>query len=105
MGRGFCKVLAMIICILCPVTIGVGYAQEEKVAGGDITYEAYGAPGRVTFSHETHVNQQKFECTDCHEEIFKMVKGKASMLQCTTCHDGKKAFSNRDQTGCTHCHK
>ena len=105
MWRGFCNVWVMAICILCPATIAVGYAEEEKVGGGDITYEAYGSPGRVTFAHETHVNQEKFECTDCHDNIFKMKKGEASMLQCTLCHDGKKAFSNRDQTGCTNCHK
>jgi c(7)-type cytochrome triheme protein len=104
LGRGFSKALVMIICIVCSVTIGAGYAQQHEV-GGDITYDAYGSPGRVTFSHETHVNQQQFKCTDCHDKIFKMKMGEASMLQCTTCHDGKKAFSNRDQMGCTHCHK
>jgi hypothetical protein len=34
-----------------------------------------------------------------------MKKGEAKMLQCTTCHDGKTAFSNRDQMLCTNCHK
>ena len=95
----------MAICILCPATIAVGYAEEEKVDGGDITYEAYGSPGRVTFSHGAHVTQQAIGCAECHDNIFKMKKGEASMLQCTLCHDGKKAFSNRDQTGCTNCHK
>ncbi len=101
MRRECCKALVTIVCILCPITIG---AQQDK-AGGVITYEAYGSPGRVTFDHETHVIQQGLTCADCHNKLFKEKRGEASMLQCTTCHNGGRAFSNRDQTGCTKCHK
>jgi c(7)-type cytochrome triheme protein len=101
LSREYCKALVMVVCILCPITIG---AQQDEV-GGDITYEAYGSPGRVTFGHETHVIQQGLPCAECHNKLFKMKRGEASMLQCTTCHNGGRAFSNRDQTGCTNCHK
>jgi c(7)-type cytochrome triheme protein len=103
--RECCKALVMVVCILCPITIGAVYAQQDQVGGGDITYEAYGSPGRVTFGHETHVNRQRLMCADCHNNLFKMRRGEASMLQCTACHNGEQAFSNRDQTGCTNCHK
>jgi len=103
--KGFCKAAIISICILGLVAIGVSYGQQKKVGGGDIRFEARGSPGTVTFSHETHVNQHKLKCTECHPKIFKMKKGEAKMLQCTTCHDGKTAFSNRDQMLCTNCHK
>ncbi len=105
LDKGFCRVAIVIICIFCLVPIGVSYAQQEKVGGGDIRFEARGSPGVVTFSHETHVKQHNLKCTDCHPKIFKMKRGEAKMMQCTACHDGKRAFSNRDQMLCTNCHK
>ena len=105
MGKGCCKAAIISICIFCLVPVGVNHAQQKKVGGGDIKFEARGSPGPVTFSHEAHVTQHKLKCTDCHPKIFKMKKGEAKMMQCTTCHDGKIAFSNRDQMLCTNCHK
>jgi c(7)-type cytochrome triheme protein len=105
MGNLFCRVSIIVICISFLFSIGVAYAQPATGDGGDIVYKAYGAPGTVTFRHETHVKQHKLECAECHPKIFKMTKGEAKMLQCTTCHNGKIAFSNRDQMLCTNCHK
>jgi c(7)-type cytochrome triheme protein len=104
-GMKFGKAAIIIICILCLVSIGVGYAQQQKVGGGDIKYEAKGSPGAVIFSHENHVNEYKLKCTGCHPKIFKAKKGLAKMSQCAVCHDGKKAFSAADQKLCTNCHK
>lgn len=113
MGNGFCKVLIIAICILCFTAIGVGYAQQKKVGGGDIKYEATGSLPPVVFCHETHVNQYKIKCTDCHPKMFKAKKGEAKMTQasfaegkyCGACHDGKKAFSAVAESDCAKCHK
>jgi len=108
------KASVISIFILCLVVMGAAYAQQKKVGGGDIKYEAKGSDlGPVTFSHENHVTQQKAKCTDCHTKIFKMKKGEAKMTQaafaegkfCGTCHDGKKAFSAAAKADCGRCHK
>ena len=109
------KIFKTSIIIFCLVTMGAAaFAQEKKVGGGDIKYEAKGSDlGSVTFSHESHVNQHKAKCTDCHTKIFKMKKGEVKMTQasfgegkyCGTCHDGKKAFSATDKASCAKCHK
>jgi c(7)-type cytochrome triheme protein len=94
--------------------MGAVHAQQKKVGGGDIKFEAKGSNlGPVTFSHEIHVNQHKAKCTDCHTKIFKMKKGEAKMTQasfgegkyCGACHDGKKAFSATEKADCVKCHK
>ena len=102
MEKGICGTLVIAVLILFPILIS---AQQQEPDGGDITYEAYGSPGRVTFGHQTHVYLQQLICTDCHDQLFNMKRGEASMLQCTACHNGEQAFSNRDQAGCTNCHK
>lgn len=41
--------------------------------GGNITYEAIGAPGRVVFRHYTHMwfqNGKYKECVTCHDKLF-----------------------------------
>jgi c(7)-type cytochrome triheme protein len=112
--KEFYKVSIIGICILCLVTLGVAYAQQKKVGGGDIKYEGAGSNvGPVIFSHETHVNQHKLKCTDCHPKMFKVKKSDIKMTQadfaegkyCGACHDGKKAFSAVAQADCAKCHK
>jgi c(7)-type cytochrome triheme protein len=105
LGKEFCKVSIISICILCFVAFGTAYAQQKKVGGGDIQYEAKGGQAAVLFSHESHVNQYKLKCTDCHPKIFKVKKGEGKMTQCAACHDGKKAFSTVDKADCAKCHK
>ncbi len=70
------------------------------------------SPGVVVFTHETHVDANKPDCTGCHPGIFPilkttkpkpithadMEKGRA----CGTCHDGKSASGLDD---CAACHK
>ena len=114
MGKKFFKASIIGIFILCLMAMGMASAQQKKVGGGEIKYEAKGSNlGPVTFSHETHVTQQKAKCTDCHTKIFKMKKGESKMTQasfaegkyCGTCHNGKKAFSAVAQADCGKCHK
>ena len=109
-----CEISIISICILCLITIGGAYAQQKKVGGGEIKFEAKTSNlGPVTFSHEVHATQQKLKCTDCHTKIFKMKKGADKMTQaaftegkyCGACHDGKKSFSAVAKNECGKCHK
>ncbi len=93
---------------------GMAYAQQKKVGGGDIKFEAKGSNlGPVIFRHEYHVNTAKNKCTDCHTKIFPMKKQELKDAQaafaegkfCGACHNGKKAFSATAQDDCAKCHK
>ena len=102
------------LCIVCLMAVGMAYAQQKKVGGGEVVFEAKTSNlGPVTFSHESHVNKAKNKCTDCHTKIFPMKKqelkdaqaGFAGGKYCGACHDGKKAFSATAQADCVKCHK
>jgi len=73
------------------------------------------SPGKVTFTHTSHVDENAPGCTACHPRLFKILKsgiaadGKTithdAMKQgraCGACHDGKKSFGFDD---CTTCHR
>ena len=80
-----------------------------KVGGGDVTLKNKG--GDVVFSHEGHVDGAGLDCRACHAELYlssgqhrkvsmkEMQKGKS----CGACHNGKKAFSVKEN--CGNCHK
>jgi c(7)-type cytochrome triheme protein len=65
--------------------------------------------GEAYFDHEIHLGM--FKCANCHTKVFKYKKGSsaATMGQmeqgksCGTCHNGKDAFSVKDD--CGKCHK
>jgi len=73
-----------------------------------------GSPGKVTFSHRTHVDQQRPNCTICHPVLFKMLGGDtrageasyhAAMdkgRRCGACHHGAAAFG---LDNCPACHR
>ena len=106
------KAAIISICIVCFVTLGVAYAQQKKVGGGDIQFTPKGADP-VTFSHEAHVTTHKAKCTDCHTKIFPMKKQDLKMTKeahgqdkhCGVCHNGTKSFSQSKDTECAKCHK
>jgi c(7)-type cytochrome triheme protein len=77
--------------------------------------QAKDSPGKVVFSHATHVDQARPECTACHPKLFKLVdppvtKGIERLVhatmekgaQCGKCHNGKDARGFDD---CTMCHR
>ncbi len=83
--------------------------QDYALPQGD------GSPGKVTFSHQTHVDQSRPDCTVCHPKLFRMLKKgtptdggpivHAKMekgRQCGSCHNGKDAHGFDD---CTTCHR
>ena len=106
------KAAIISICFVCFVTLGVAYAQQKKVGGGDIQFTPKGADP-VTFSHEAHVTTHKAKCTDCHTKIFPMKKQDLKMTKeahgqdkhCGVCHNGTKSFSQSKDTECAKCHK
>ncbi|HTP50886.1 MAG TPA: c(7)-type cytochrome triheme domain-containing protein [Anaeromyxobacteraceae bacterium] len=72
-----------------------------------------GSPGKVTFSHSSHVDAKQPGCTRCHPTLFKTLasgstadgkpinhKAMEQGKQCGTCH-GKAAFGF---DSCDMCH-
>jgi c(7)-type cytochrome triheme protein len=73
-----------------------------------------GSPGKVTFSHQSHVDPAKPGCTNCHPKLFRMMEKGATFDgspirhavmekggQCGACH-GKGAFGF---DSCDACHR
>lgn len=96
---------AILLLLLISATMAVG-----RIGGGDIKYEVKRV-GKVTFSHETHVELIGFNCTQCHPHTFltkeqhktvKMIHRRQAQ-SCGECHDGKQAFDLR--SNCYVCHK
>ncbi len=99
-----------LIAFLGAIVAQKALAQAKGPA--DFEFDGKGA-GKVVFSHEKHTANNP-KCTDCHTKVFKMTKGQRSALKmadmntgqaCGTCHDGKTAFSVKEQSDCAKCHK
>jgi c(7)-type cytochrome triheme protein len=73
-----------------------------------------GSPGVVTFSHASHVDAGKPDCTTCHPALFPILSRSANQaaprfthakmekgVACGKCHDGKSAHGFDD---CATCH-
>lgn len=79
------------------------------IGGGDLHLPA--KDGDVLFSHDAHVAGAGLKCQQCHPTPFtnpkqhKAVTMKAMETgkSCGACHDGKTAFSVKDD--CAKCHK
>lgn len=74
------------------------------------------SPGVVVFSHASHVDARRPDCTTCHPGLFRILEKNAlaqggpritheqmeAGRQCGTCHDGKAAHGLED---CAACHR
>jgi c(7)-type cytochrome triheme protein len=101
----------------------VAFAPEaaQPIAAAELSYPApiafpksEASPGQVTFNHESHVDLSQPSCKSCHAGIFSIIKAPAvsqaaavvepadKHKQCSTCHNGEKAF-NYEET-CDGCH-
>lgn len=81
----------------------------------DITFpRGEGSPGPVTFRHASHLDGERPNCTICHHEPFRLLKGFGRTTaaptgdlhderHCGRCHDGRTSFSVREE--CTACHQ
>lgn len=78
------------------------------------TVEFASSKGKVVFDGKVHA-AKGLKCADCHTspKLFEMKKGGDKMTMaamnegkfCGSCHDGKKAFSVKDQANCAKCHQ
>jgi len=74
---------------------------------GTITFKNEG--GEVKFSHEFHLGM--FKCADCHTKVFPFKAGAQHVAMtdmeagksCGSCHNGKEAFTVKEN--CEKCHK
>jgi len=97
--------------------------SEPEIADGlerfevppDVTFpQGEASPGPVTFRHASHLNWERPDCTSCHHEPFRILKGFGSTApsssrdwhderHCGRCHDGRTSFSVKED--CTACHR
>lgn len=93
----------LILFLLCALPVVI-FAKDYKV----VTFPTE-TVGNVVFDHEVHLKKLKNNCTECHNQIFHVMrKGKpvtmAEMekgVSCGACHDKKRAFA---LTECLRCH-
>jgi c(7)-type cytochrome triheme protein len=96
------------------VAASVVAGGEVKKMPPDLTLAQSGdSPGKVTFSHATHVDAARPSCVTCHPRLFSILNVKSEErkithkkmekgAQCGSCHNGKTMFGFDD---CTMCHK
>lgn len=98
----------VIVLGIALVTGGLGQTLERLPE--DLTFpRGKTSPGSVTFSHLTHVNQKRTDCTICHPSLFKIL-GEGSPAdevaighpKCEVCHNARDAFGLNN---CTACHR
>ena len=106
-------VLAALVAVIAfcgTIVVQMAWAQAKGPADFEF---AGGGGGKVVYSHEKHLAKGE-KCTDCHTKIFKMTKGQRSSFKmadmqngqaCGACHDGKAAFSVKEQANCAKCHQ
>ncbi len=106
----------VVVAALGTALASAGLAQTLPKLPQDHPFQkGEGSPGQVTFSHPSHVDLKKPDCTLCHPALFKILAkgamadgeslGHAAMergKQCGACHDGKAAFG---LDSCTLCHR
>ena len=86
-----------------------GSVAFAGVGGGDVTIKNKG--GDTVFSHENHVAGAGLKCQDCHAKLYTNTKQHKAVTMkameqgksCGACHNGKKAFSVKEN--CESCHK
>jgi c(7)-type cytochrome triheme protein len=102
------KLTAILVVLVAFVLVGNVYA----VAPGKTVEFAGGAKGKVVFDGKSHADKG-LKCNDCHTKLFQMKKGSFKMtladhgtdMGCGACHNGTKAFGQKDEANCGKCHK
>jgi c(7)-type cytochrome triheme protein len=92
-----------------------GFAGRYFTMPPDVTLPTTEAsPGQVTFRHSSHLDANQANCTQCHNQRFRILKAKVSNPAtagaqdlhsaqfCRACHDGEKSFSVKED--CQLCH-
>lgn len=106
------KWAAMLLC--AGLATAASAADLKNLPKDQVLPQGADSPGKVTFSHASHVDAAKPSCVTCHPESFRILeKGRTADgaqitharmekgAQCGACH-GKAAFGFDD---CTMCHQ
>ncbi len=106
------RLAAAVAALLVSVAADAGGPLQRLPA--DYVFPGEGSPGKVTFSHASHVDAKKPNCLVCHPSSFKSLQpgstasGEAIVhatmekgAACGACH-GKTAFA---LDSCDMCHK
>ena len=110
------RIINGVVAAFCAVLATTLFAAELPRLPKDYVFpQGADSPGKVTFSHQSHVDQSKPDCTTCHPKLFKMLKPGSTAdgtpivhakmekgRQCGACHNGKDAHGFDD---CTTCHR
>lgn len=97
------------------LALGAGGALPKLPKDGPLP-QGPDSPGTVVFSHASHVDAARPDCTGCHPGTFSILREGAAAKgaprithkemeagrQCGTCHDGKAARGFDD---CAACHR
>jgi len=112
-GRAALAVALMVSLAL----VGTAFAQGKmpKLPKPYTFPQTGDSPGKVTFTHSSHVDESAPSCTSCHPKVFSILKAGGSVdgtpithaamekgKSCGACHDGKKSFGIDD---CSLCHR
>ena len=102
--------------VLAALLLAAGAAADglQKLPPDRAFPSSDGSPGKVTFSHQSHVDPKAPGCTNCHPKLFKTLDKSATAdgqpithkameqgRQCGACH-GKAAFGF---DSCDSCHR
>jgi len=116
MRRHRTATILVTLAVLCLVAVTVT-AQNRlpKLPQPYVLAQTGDSPGKVTFTHASHVSETTPGCTSCHPRLFKILRAGAAAdgkpithdamkkgQACGACHDGKKSFGTDD---CSMCHK
>lgn len=101
-------IISAVAIMVVVMFVGSAFAVP---AGKTVEY-AGGAGGKVVFDGKTHADKG-LKCNDCHTKLFQMKKGSFKMTKedhgndkgCGACHNGTKAFGQKDDASCGKCHK
>lgn len=102
--------MRIIISVLTIMIVVMFVGSAMAVAPGKTVEYPGGDAGKVVFDGKTH---SAMKCNECHTKLFQMKKGSFKMTKadhagdkgCGACHDGAKAFGQKDDASCSKCHK
>ncbi len=106
---------AMVVGLLLATAAAAAPTKLPKLPVDYMFAQGDGSPGKVTFSHQSHVDAARPTCLACHPRTFRILETgrditgqplKHERFQaggaCGSCHDGKKAFG---LDSCENCHR
>ncbi len=119
------RVIPRVLAVLVAASFALAAAAQQlkKLPPDYVIPPSKDSPGKVTFSHDSHIDPKQPGCTRCHPRIFHLVdvsrdqrpggealtadgqrithKAMEQGRYCGTCH-GKDAFNFDD---CSMCHR